>query len=171
MRPGKRDLSRQYKYRAAWQQGKEQLITMNSRLSIVFLWCVIFILGGAAGWFGNRIYLGAKTAQTAGYMEIVQSKKDENKDQELRKIVDDLVRELSLDAEQQEALKNILYETLIKYQELNKEFQPRYEMIRDESDDRIRDILRDDQRERFEENLKPFSRSRKSANVLKPAYD
>ena len=144
---------------------------MNSRLSIVLLWCFIFILGGAAGWFGNCIYHGAKTSKAAEAPKDSRPKKDkdkdEDKDQELREIIADLVRELHLDAEQQESLKNIFYETRLKYQELNKEFQPRYKMIRDESDDKIRGILRDGQKERFEEILKPF-RSQKSAAGLKP---
>ncbi|MCL2877636.1 MAG: hypothetical protein FWF13_02520 [Acidobacteria bacterium] len=143
---------------------------MNSRLSIILLWCFIFILGGAAGWFGNCIYRGAKTARTAEDTKDSQSKKDENKNEELQKIIADLVRELHLDAEQQESLKNIFYETRLKYQELNKEFQPRYKMIRDESDDRIRGILRDGQRERFEEILKPFRSQKSAAAGLKPDF-
>jgi uncharacterized protein YpuA (DUF1002 family) len=144
---------------------------MNSKSSIVLLWCFIFILGGVAGWFGNYIYRDAKIAQTAGSMKDSRSNNDDDKDEELRKLVADLVRELRLDAEQQESLKNILYETRIKYQEINKEFQPRYKMIRDESDDRIREILRDDQRERFEEVLKPFRSQRSSAVGLKSDSD
>jgi len=143
---------------------------MNSRLSIVFLWCFIFILGGAAGWFGNCIYRGAKTTQTTENSKNSQSKKDDDKDLD-QKIVSDLVRELRLDAEQQESLKNIFHETRLKYQELNKVYHPLYEMIRDESDDRIRDILRDDQRDRFEEILKPY-RLQKSAAIglMNPAF-
>ena len=134
---------------------------MNSRLSIVLLWCFIFIMGGAAGWFGNCIYRGAKTVQTA---ETPENSRLKDKERELQKIIADLVRELRLDAGQQESLKNIFYETRLKYQELNKEFRPRYKLIRDESDDRIREILRDDQKERFEEILKPF-RLQKSADA------
>jgi len=141
---------------------------MNSRLSIIILLCFIFILGGAAGWFGNSVYRGAKTAQPAGTPENPQSKNDENKNEELQKIIAGLVRDLHLDEDQQESLKNIFYETRLKYQELNKEFQPRYKMIRDESDDRIREILRDSQRERFEEILKPLRTQKSAAAGLKP---
>jgi len=140
---------------------------MKSRLVIVLLWCLIFILGGAAGWFGNCVYCGAKTVQPPETPKDSRLKKDTDKDGELQKIIADLVRELRLDAEQQESLKSIFYETRLKYQELNKEFRPRYKMIRDESDDRIREILRDDQKERFEELLKPL-RSQKSAAGPKP---
>jgi len=143
---------------------------MNSRLSIVFLWCFIFILGGAAGWFGHCIYHGAKTARTSASLEDSKStkEKENDKDGELRQIIADLVRELGLDAEQQESLKNIFYETRLKYQELNKEFNPRYKMIRDESDDEIRGILRDDQRKRFEEILKPFRLQKSTEAFPKP---
>jgi len=146
---------------------------MNSKLSIVLLWCLIFILGGVAGWFGNRVYHGAKTSQTAEVSKDARPKKekdkgkDDDKEEELREIIADLVRELHLDAEQQESLKNIFYETRLKFQELNEEFQPRYKMIRNESDDRIREILRDDQRARFEEMLKSL-KSQKSSAGLKP---
>ena len=143
---------------------------MNSRLSIVLLWCFIFILGGTAGWFVNCIYRGAKTTRTSASLEDSKStKENENdKDAELRQIIADLVRELHLDAEQQESLKNIFYETRLKYQDLNKEFNPRYKMIRDESDDEIRGILRNDQRKRFEEILKPFRLQKLTEDLLKP---
>ena len=143
---------------------------MNSRMSIGFLWCLIFILGGAAGWFGDCIYRGAKAAQKAETRENSKSKDDDDKDGELQKIIADLVRELRLDAEQQESLKNIFYETRLKYQDLNKEFHPRYKVIRNESDDKIRGILRDNQRERFEEILKPFRTQKSAATVLPPVF-
>lgn len=140
---------------------------MNSRAGIVVLWCFIFILGGAAGWFGNCIYRSAKTVRTTdGRPEKFQVKKNDDLNGELQKIIADLVRELRLDDEQQESLKNIFYETRLQYQRLNEEFHPRYKVIRDESDDKIREILRNDQRERFEEILKPF-RKRKSAALMK----
>ena len=132
------------------------LTKMNSKSGIVVLWCVIFILGGAAGWFGNCIYRSASADQAAGPQKESQPKKEKNddKDAELEELVAGLVRELGLDAGQQEALKNILFETRLKYQELNKEFYPRYKVMRDESDDRIRSILRDDQKGLFEGMLK-----------------
>ena len=150
----------------------ETLIDMNSKLSIVFLLCFIFILGGAAGWFGNCIYRDAKTSQTSGQPEDSKSikEKDIDKDKELRQIIANLVRELHLDAEQQESLKNIFYETRLKYQELNNEFNPRYKMIRDESDDKIRGILHDEQRKHFEEILKPFRLQKSTEAFLKPDF-
>jgi len=148
-----------------------EAIKMNFRLSIVLLGCLIFILGGAAGWFGDCIYRGTKASQAAAAQEYSQSKKDDDKDGELQKIIADLSPELHLDAEQQESLKNIFYETRLKYQELNKEFHPRYKMIRDESDDRIRNILRNNQRGRFEEALKPFRTQKTSSiDIVKPVF-
>ena len=143
---------------------------MNSRTGIVFLWCFIFILGGVAGWFGNCVYRGSATAWTAGSMKESKSvqNKDDDKDEELRQIIADLVHELRLDSGQQKSLENIFYETRLKYQELNKEFNPRYKMIRDESDDEIREILRDDQRKRFEEILMPFRMQKSTEVLMKP---
>ena len=143
-------------------------------MSIVFLLCFIFILGCAAGWFGNCVYRGAKTAGTAAFQEEYELKKDtdgdDDKDVELRQIIVDLVRDLRLDAGQQVSLENIFYETRLKYQKLNNEFNPRYKMIRDESDDEIRGILRDDQRKRFEEILKPYRRQKTAAVDMKPPF-
>ncbi|MDR1727725.1 MAG: hypothetical protein LBT74_07335 [Acidobacteriota bacterium] len=137
---------------------------MKSKLSIAFLWAVIFVLGGGAGWFGHCIYRSSTTAtgKAAQSRPKTQQGKDKEKAQELQKIIDDLTRELHLDASQQESLKTIFHETRMQYRNLNREFRPRYEQIRDESDDRIRAMLHDDQRERFEELLKPF-RPQKSA--------
>jgi DNA anti-recombination protein RmuC len=136
---------------------------MKSKLSIALLWAVIFVLGGVAGWFGNCIYRGTDiTTATTDQKARKSPKTKEDKDRELQQVINDLTRNLQLDAAQQESLRNIFHETHLKYQELNQEFRPRYEMIRDESDDRIRKILHDDQRERFEELLKPF-RPQKSA--------
>ena len=133
---------------------------MKSKLSIAFLWAVIFILGGIAGWFGQCIYRdGCATTATTDQKakkDPKNAKEQKDKDQDLQQISADWARKLQLDAGQQESLKTIFLESRMKYRELNKEFRPRYEMIRNESDDRIREMLRDSQRQQFEELLKPF---------------
>ena len=133
---------------------------MKSKLSITFLWAVIFILGGIAGWFGQCIYRDGCATTVATDQKAPKdsktAKEQKDRDQDLQQISADWARKLQLDADQQESLKNIFLESRMKYRELNREFRPRYEMIRNESDDRIREMLRDDQRQHFEELLKPF---------------
>lgn len=124
---------------------------MNSRLSIALLWCLLFVMGGVAGWVGHCLYQGhlqpAKTSSSITAQEVM----------------DAMARELELDAAQKEDLKAIFDESRSQYRGLNREFKPRYESIRDESDDKIRAILRGTQKERFEEMLKKYRPPKKAS--------
>lgn len=126
---------------------------MNSRLSIALLWCLLFVMGGVAGWVGHCLYLGhlppGKTATGASMTA--------------QEVMDGMARELELDAGQKEALKAIFEESRTHYRGLNREFKPRYEAIRNDSDDKIRAILRGSQKERFEDLLKKY-RPKKTAS-------
>lgn len=111
------------------------------------LWGLIFVLGGVAGWVGHCLYHDAKAATTA---------KPLTKDQEFQKIMDDMARELKLDSQQKATLKAIFDESRMKYRMLSKQFRPQYETIRNASDDKIRAMLHNDQKARFEELLRPY---------------
>jgi len=126
---------------------------MKSRLRMALLWSLIFVLGGISGWVGHCIYRNYKSAAQA---------KPLTKDQEFQKIMDTMARELKLDTQQKQLLKNIFDESRMKYRALSKQFRPQYETIRDESDDLIRKMLRPEQKTRFEELLRPY-RPQKSA--------
>jgi hypothetical protein len=120
---------------------------MKSRLGMALLWSLIFVLGGVSGWVGHCLYRNDTGAAQA---------KPLTKDQEFQKIMDTMDRELKLDAEQKKLLKDIFDESRMKYRALSKQFRPQYEAIRDQSDDKIRKMLRPVQRTRFEELLRPY---------------
>lgn len=127
---------------------------MKSRLGIALLWALIFVLGGISGWVGHCLYRNDKSAAQA---------KPITKDQEFQKIMDTMARELKLDTQQQKLLKDIFDESRMKYRALSKQFRPQYEVIRNESDNKIRQMLRPEQKTRFEELLKPY-RPKKSTS-------
>jgi hypothetical protein len=120
---------------------------MKSRLGMALLWSLIFVLGGISGWVGHCIYRNDKNAAQA---------KPLTKNQEFQKIMDTMAWELKLDPQQKNLLKNIFDESRMKYRALSKQFRPQYEVIRDESDDQIRKMLRPEQKTRFEELLRPY---------------
>jgi|LSQX01.1.fsa_nt_gb hypothetical protein len=126
---------------------------MNSRLSIALLGCLLFVMGGVAGWVGHCLYLE----------HLPQGKTSTGTSMTPQEVMDGLAQKLELDAEQKEALKAIFEESRDHYWELNREFKPRYEAIRNDSDDKIRAILRGSQKERFEEMLKKY-RPKKQAS-------
>lgn len=121
---------------------------MKSKLGMVLLWSLIFVLGGIAGWTGHCLYRNHATAKPPA--------KSLTKDQEFQKIMDDMARELKLDAQQKATLKAIFDESRMKYRALSRQFRPLYEAIRNASDDKIRAMLRPDQKTRFEELLRPY---------------
>jgi Spy/CpxP family protein refolding chaperone len=126
---------------------------MKSKLSVVLLWILVFFLGCVSGAVGHYLY-------QAHLKSITQTNSPKSKD-----IVNGMAQELDLDAKQKEALKEIFgqirqqvhelnqqYKPM--YEALNQQYKPRFEAIRDESDSRIRRILRAEQMPRFEAFLK-----------------
>jgi uncharacterized membrane protein len=136
---------------------------MKSKLKVVLLGLLIFALGGIAGAVSFYIYREHSRAPAAKPASIP------------RDIVEDMARELSLDAQQKENLRVIFgdsrkrFQTLNAqfrplYENLNGQFRPQWEKIRDETDDQVRKMLRPDQRVHFEE----FLRKVHAAGLPKP---
>jgi Spy/CpxP family protein refolding chaperone len=126
---------------------------MKSKLNVVLLGILIFVLGGVAGAVSYYIYRDHNKAAAA------------KTGTGPRDIVEGMARELNLDAQQKEKLRVIFGESRNRFQELNERFRPLYEnlnnqfwpqwqKIRDETDDQVRKILRPDQKAHFEEFLK-----------------
>ncbi len=126
---------------------------MKSKLCVVLLWILVFLLGGVSGAVSHYLY--QKHLKTT-----TQANTPKFKD-----LIAGMAHELKLDTKQQEALKEIFshirqqvrslnQEFKPQYETLNEQYKPRFEAIRDESDNRIRQILRDDQKPLFEEFLK-----------------
>jgi len=126
---------------------------MKSKFSVVLLGLAIFLLGGVAGAVSHYIYREHVKPVSGGYGLKIPD------------IVGYMARELSLDDQQKEQLRVIFTEGRKRMQALNQEFRPlyenvntqywpRWEKIRDETDDQVRKTLRPDQKARFEAFLK-----------------
>jgi hypothetical protein len=135
---------------------------MKSKLNIVLLGILIFALGGVAGAVSFYIYWEHR-APAAKETSLPQD------------IVGEMARVLSLDAQQKEQLRLIFGESRNRFHALNAQFQPLYanlngqflpqwEKVRNETDDQVRRMLRPDQRARFED----FLRKVHAAGLPKP---
>jgi uncharacterized membrane protein len=124
---------------------------MRSRLSIVLLGILVFLLGGVAGAASYYLYCEHQKASVPTTIPQIDD------------VVDWMARELKLDAQQKASVKIIITETRTCYRDLSQEFRPRYEKMRKESDDRINALLRDDQKPLFEEFLAKIKSIRPAA--------
>jgi hypothetical protein len=115
---------------------------MKPRLGIILLGLLIFLLGGIAGAVSHFLY---REHLKAAFFKAAQQPPD---------IVGGMARELKLDAGQTDSLKTIFDESRKRYMNLSQQFWPQFETIRIETDEQIKNILRDDQRVRFEDFLK-----------------
>ncbi len=115
---------------------------MKSRLGAVLLGILIFLMGGIAGAISHYLYREHLKAVNAPKIPTYQD------------ILDGMADELMLDAQQREALKLIFDRSRKRYFNLALEYRPRYELIRIETEDQIKKMLRPDQRVRYEEFLK-----------------
>jgi len=126
---------------------------MKSKLSVVLLWVLVFLLGGVSGAVSHYLYREHIKTPTPA---VPQRSGD---------IVEGMARELNLDAQQKESLKTIFGQTRQQvhalnqqfkpqYEALNQQYRPQFEAIRNDTDEKIRQILRSDQRTRFEAFLK-----------------
>jgi uncharacterized membrane protein len=115
---------------------------MKPRVGIALLGLLIFLLGGIAGAVSHILY--QEHLRTA-FFKAVQQPPD---------IVGGMARELKLDSEQTESLKTIFDESRKRYMDLSQQFWPQFETIRVETNQQIMNILRDDQKVRFEDFLK-----------------
>jgi uncharacterized membrane protein len=106
---------------------------MKSKVSVALLGILVFLLGGIGGAISHYFYLR--------YFFVPPN------------IVEAFARELKLDAKQKEQLRDIFNESRERYRALSLQFRPQYENIRNETDQQIRKILRDDQKAHFEDFL------------------
>lgn len=68
---------------------------------------------------------------------------------------------LSLDTAQKEELKIIIAKSKDRYRALSQQFSPQYDVVRNETRQQIRNILRPEQMDKFEEFLKDTDRRHK----------
>ena len=117
---------------------------VKSKTWAALLLLLTFLLGGVAGAVSHYLYVrrmpppGPRGGQRGSPFDITQ----------------ELARGLDLDAQQKEKLHAIVTQSRERYRALSQQFRPQYDAIRDETRQQIRQILREDQRQRFEDFLK-----------------
>jgi hypothetical protein len=121
---------------------------MKSKINVIFLGILIFLLGSVAGGVSHNLY--------CRYLK---------KPSKPPSFIESLSKELKLDADQQVKVRAIAKETKAAVSNLNKQFKPQYDainkdffpqmnIIKKESDQKIINILHNDQKVLFEEFLK-----------------
>jgi hypothetical protein len=100
----------------------------------------IFALGAVTGAVGHSLY--------SSHVNPPESRRPH------RDTVEELARDIPLDAAQKEQLRTIVGKSRARFQDLRQQ-------IRNQGRDEIRGILRDDQHARFEEIMREWDRRRK----------
>lgn len=123
------------------------------RVKIVGLLVLIFLLGAVAGSLGYRLLeekgaLASSTRTPPG-----ASRRGE--------VVEKFTRELNLTSEQTQRLNAIFAENEQKFSELHKSFKPQADAIRQEGRNRIRAMLTDEQKTKFENMMKRMDEERR----------
>jgi hypothetical protein len=85
-----------------------------------------------------------------------------------RNITEELAHGLNLDAAQKEKLGEIISRSRERYKALSHQFRPQYEMIRDQTRQEIRQILRGDQKEHLEEIFRSMDNRHKGHGPPRP---
>ena len=117
---------------------------MKSKATIVLLAILVFLLGGITGAVSHSLY---QEYLKAAFFKAGSQPFD---------FIGNFARELNLDAQQTEALRAIFEESRQRYMELNKQVWPQYQGIGQETENKIKSILREDQKARYEAFLKQF---------------
>jgi uncharacterized membrane protein len=117
---------------------------MKSKASIILLTILIFLLGGIAGAVSHSLY---QEYLKAAFFKANARPLD---------IVDGFAKEFNLDQRQVESLKIIFDESRKRNEELSRKVGPQYEKVWRETEQQIKNMLRDDQRARYEEFLRKF---------------
>jgi hypothetical protein len=117
---------------------------MRSKLGVILLGILVFLLGGIAGAVSHYLYCEQAKAKAPALKTIPR----------VEDVVERMARTLKLDAQQKAQVNGIITESRNNYRELWRQFRPQYEKIVRNSDDQIRALLRDDQKPLFEEYLK-----------------
>jgi hypothetical protein len=128
---------------------------MKSKLGVILLGILVFLLGGIAGAVSRYLYCERVKASVPKTIPRVED------------VVERMAGILKLDAQQKIEIKIIIGESRNRYRELSRQFRPQYEKIVQESDNRIRALLRDNQKPLFEEFIKKYKAP--PASAPKPA--
>ena len=117
---------------------------MKSKASIILLVILVFVLGGITGAVSLSLY---QEYLKASFFKANSQPFD---------FIANFAKELDLDEKQTETLRVIFDESRQRYMNLSIQMWPQYEKIRKETEQKIKGMLRDDQKARYEEFLKQF---------------
>jgi uncharacterized membrane protein len=131
---------------------------MKSRTGAGILLLGVFVLGAVTGAVSHSLY--------KSHVEAASSKSYPKWSS--HSIVDDLAKGLALDAQQKEKLQVIISQSRDRYRALSVQFRPQYEVIRNETNQEIRQILREDQKAQFEKIISEWDSRRKSRSSRQP---
>jgi len=125
---------------------------MKSKTTASLLLFLTFLLGSAAGAVVSYLYLNQTSAA-----ESLGSSRSRSRDS-----TEELARALGLEGEQKDQLRAVIRESRNRYRDLSHQFRPQYDVIRQETNESIRSILRPDQLTRFDEMLQEIRSRHKS---------
>jgi len=124
---------------------------MRSRTSAALILILTFVMGGIAGGVTHHVYQNHIAASSTKSPSQPSS----------QRITGVMGTYLDLDDQQKEELKTIISLSRDRYRALSQQFRPQYEVIRNETRQQIRNMLRPDQRARFEEFLRDMDQRHK----------
>ena len=124
---------------------------MKSRTRAGILLAGVFVLGAVTGVVSHSLYKNHVEAASAT-----------SRLKGSQRIVDDLAKGLDLSTEQKEKLQGIVSRSRERYKALSLQFRPQYQVIRNETNQEIRQILREDQKAQFEKIISEWDKRRKS---------
>ncbi len=125
---------------------------MRSKTSATLMLVLTFVLGGIAGAISDHLYqtrlknVVARPPSRPGPHDIVE----------------DMAKDLKLSSDQKEKLRTIVLQSRERYRALSVQFRPQYDVIRNETNQQIRQILTDDQKTRFETIVKDIEERHKA---------
>jgi hypothetical protein len=115
-----------------------------SRTSIILYFALVFACGGVLGVFGQRLY----SAST------VVSANRRNPEEFRKKALEEYKRRLSLSDDQVVKMNSLMDETRARVNEARRQMLPQYEKIHQEQTDKVRQMLKPEQREEYDRMLK-----------------
>ncbi|HEY2933544.1 MAG TPA: hypothetical protein VGK99_17525 [Acidobacteriota bacterium] len=123
---------------------------MRDRQRALAVLLAVFLLGGIAGAGSFYLWLGPK----------VRANPDQTSRSERRH--PKLSEELGLSKEQDVRFKEIMTQSRQQYELIRKEVSPRFQAVKAETDKKIRSILNDEQKVKFEAFLKRMDKEMES---------
>ncbi len=125
---------------------------MRSKTSATLMLVLTFLLGGIAGAISDHLY-ETRIRNAAARPPGRPGPRD---------VVEEMGKDLKLSVDQKEKLKGIVQQSRERYRTLSVQFRPQYDVIRNETNQQIRQILTDEQKTHFEAIVKDIDEHHKA---------